>query len=307
MAKEKESDIKVTGYTLPPLEDLLEAGVHFGHQTRRWHPKIAPYIYKEQNKIHIFDLLKTYEKLKEACDFLYGQTCLGKTVCFVGTKKQAAEIIKGEAKRCGAFFVSERWTGGMITNFDHVKNKMIRLKTIELGLAAGGKFEKYTKKERLDLERDMGKLEEEVGGVRNMEKVPDSLFALDIKKELTAVLEARKIGIPVVALVDSNCDPTLVKYPIPGNDDARRSLEIITKAVADAVEAGYKVWAQVKMENQKAAEKPEAPGDKPRKEKPVEKKAEKKAVKPKKVEEVKRLAKDLTPAKKKRGRPKKVK
>lgn len=243
---------KSTEYTLPSLEELLEAGVHFGHQTRRWHPKISPYIYKEQNKIHIFDLLKTYEKLKEACDFLFSLASQGKMVCFVGTKKQAADIIKKEAERSGALYISQRWTGGMITNFDHVRNKMIRLKTIEQGLAPGGKFEKYTKKERLDFERDGLKLEEEVGGVRNMEKVPDALFVIDIKKELTAVLEARKKGVPIVALVDSNCDPTKIDYPIPGNDDATQSLAVVTRSVADAVEAGYKVWNGAKSKEEKA-------------------------------------------------------
>lgn len=291
---------KSTEYTLPSLEELLEAGVHFGHQTRRWHPKISPYIYKEQNKIHIFDLLKTYQKLKEACDFLYLLASQGKTVCFVGTKKQAAEIIKSEAIRCGALFVSERWTGGMITNFDHVRNKMIRLKAIEQGLAPGGKFEHYTKKERLDLERDGLKLEQEVGGVRNMDKVPDALFVIDIKKELTAVLEARKKEVPIVALVDSNCDPTKIDYPIPGNDDAARSLTIITKAAADAVEAGYKVWNGAKSKEEKAPTPIKVKVE-------VVKKEVKKAEKSKKAEKPKSSEKDASPEKKKRGRPRKTK
>jgi len=310
MAKNKETETKTVSYALPTLEELLEAGVHFGHQTRRWNPKISPYIYKEQNKIHIFDLLKTYEKLKEACDFLYTECSAGKTVCFVGTKKQAAEIIKKEAQRCGAFYVSERWTGGMITNFDHVRNKMIRLKTIEQGLVPGGKFEKYTKKERLDLERDAIKLEEEVGGVRNMDKVPDVLFVVDIKKELTAVLEARKREIPIVALVDSNCDPTIVTYVIPGNDDAARSLEIVTKAVADAVEAGYKTWGEVrsKQKQEESAKTPDqkvTPIQSPKKE--VAPKEEKKVEKVKKTESTVSLTKGAEPEKKKRGRPKKAK
>jgi small subunit ribosomal protein S2 len=297
-------------YNLPTLEDLLEAGVHFGHQTRRWHPKVAPFLYKEQNKIHIFDLLKTHEKLRQACDFLFNLASLGKTVCFVGTKKQAADIIRKEATRAGALFVSERWTGGMITNFDHVRNKMLRLKNIEQGLAPGGMFEKYTKKERLDLERDAQKLEQEVGGVRNMDRVPDALFVVDTKKEFTAVLEARKRGVPVVALVDSNCDPTKIDHPIPGNDDATQSLAVITKAVADAVEAGYKAWA-----NEKA--KPEGV-------KSVEHKAVKKEIREeiakedevkkvnKKVEKAKIIKKPKTTIKsarpgKKVGRPKKAK
>lgn len=284
MAKTKSTDLKSATYILPTLEELLEAGVHFGHQTRRWHPKIAPYLYKEQNKIHIFDLLTSYQKLKEACEFLFEQASGGKTVCFVGTKKQAADTIKNEAVRCGAFYVNERWTGGMITNFDHVRNKMIRLKNIEQGLTPGGAYENYTKKEKLDLERDAVKLEREVGGVRNLDRVPDVLFIVDIKKELTAVLEARKKGIPIVALVDSNCDPTLVTYPIPGNDDAARSLEIITKAVANAVEAGCAVWAGKQKET-------------------VEVKSEPKAEKKEKAKKESSQPKE----KKKRGRPKKAK
>lgn len=295
--KNQIPDIKNQELALPSLEELLEAGVHFGHQTRRWHPKIAPYLYKEQNKIHIFDLLTSYQKLKEACDFLFEQTSGGKTVCFVGTKKQAADTIKNEAVRCGAFYVNERWTGGMVTNFDHVRNKMIRLKNIEQGLAPGGAYENYTKKEKLDLERDAVKLEREVGGVRNLDRVPDVLFIVDIKKELTAVLEARKKGIPIVALVDSNCDPTLTTYPIPGNDDAARSLEIITKAVANAVDAGYKAWANKQKEAPATSKKEPAKAELKEKPEPKEAKKSAKAVKIVKPDK----------EKKQKGRPKKVK
>lgn len=243
-------------YNLPTLEELLEAGVHFGHQTRRWHPKIAPFLYKAENKIHIFDLIKTYENLKKAADFVYDATSKGKTVCFLGTKKQAAQIVKDAAIDCGAFYVTERWTGGMITNFDHVRNKMTRLKEIEEGLKPGGKFEIYTKKERLDLEKDGIKLEKEVGGVRHLNGVPDILYIVDIKKELTAVHEALKREVPVVAIVDSNCDPSLVNYVIPGNDDASRSIEIITKAVANAAKAGYQAFAKRPEKSEKVEQKP---------------------------------------------------
>src|SRR3989344_1137253 len=229
-----------TSYQLPSLEELLEAGVHFGHQSRRWNPKIAPYLYKEQNKIHIFDLIKTHQKLSQACEFLYNLASEGKSVIFVGTKKQASQIVKVEAQKSGAFYLTERWIGGFLTNFDHVRNKMTRLKKIEQGLAPGGQFESYTKKERLELERESQKLEREVGGVFAMEKVPDCLFVVDIKRESTAISEARKVGMIIVGMVDSNCDPNLVDYPIPANDDASGSVEIITKAVGSAVEAGYK-------------------------------------------------------------------
>lgn len=297
--KAENTELTTQNYPLPTLEELLEAGVHFGHQTRRWNPKIASYLYKAENKIHIFDLLKTHALLKNACDFLYAQASLGKTICFVGTKKQAAEIVKKAAIECGAFYVTERWTGGMITNFDHVRNKMNRLKEIELGLAPGGKFENYIKKERLDLEKDSYKLEKEVGGVRNLVATPDILFMVDIKKELTAVLEARKKDLPVVALVDSNCNPNLVIYPIPGNDDASRSIEIITGAVSGAVKAGYEAWKEGKDKAQKATEKlAEGPKDKkpavkvqatnpaeaaPKEKKVPSKKAKNKVIKLKKV------------------------
>ncbi|MCL5004000.1 MAG: 30S ribosomal protein S2 [Patescibacteria group bacterium] len=286
--KNQTSNVKSEKYFLPTLEELLEAGVHFGHQSRRWNPKIAPYLYKEQNKVHIFDLLKTYEKLKEAAEFLYNLAGEGKIICFLGTKKQASEIIKNEAVNCGALYVNERWTGGMITNFDHVRNKMRRLKEIELGLAKGGQYESYTKKERLDLERQAKKLEKEVGGVRNLERVPDALFVVDIKKESTAVSEAIARGVDVVALVDSNCDPTLVAYPIPGNDDAGGSIEVITKALSRAVAAGREVWQA------HAGEK----GEKTETAAPKMEKETKKEVK-------ESLEKSEKKEKKKRGRPKK--
>lgn len=253
-------------YKLPTLEELLEAGVHFGHQTKRWHPKIAPYLYKAQNKIHIFDLLKTHQKLIEACDFLYQMAKEAKAICFVGTKKQASEIVKKAASDAGAFFVTERWTGGMLTNFDHVRNKMLRLKKITEGLAFGGQYENYTKKERLDFEREGKKLEEEVGGVVGMERVPEALFVVDIKRELTAVTEARKLGLKVVALVDSNCDPTLVDYPIPGNDDASAAIEVIVKAAASAVAAGYKEAGVnfQKLTNESRTQKERSPEISPR-------------------------------------------
>lgn len=235
---------KTQSYPLPTLEELLEAGVHFGHQSRRWHPKIAPYLYKKQGGIHIFDLLKTYQKLQEAGAFLFDLASSGKTVCFVGTKKQASPIVKDLAKGAGAFYMTERWIGGLLTNFDHVKNKMRRLKDLEAGLAEGGHFASYTKRERLALGKHWSKLEKEIGGIRDLEARPDCLYVVDIKREQTAVTEARQVGIKLVALVDSNCDPNLVDYPIPGNDDASRSIEVITRAVAGAVEAGYRVWAK---------------------------------------------------------------
>lgn len=274
MKKDPKSQINPKDQ-LPTLEQLLEAGAHFGHQSKRWHPKIAPYLYKEINKINIFDLNQTYLKLGEAVKFLRRAAAEGKTVCFVGTKRQAAAIVKREAERAGAFYIDIRWTGGMMTNFDHVRHKMERLEQIEQGLRLGGRYETYTKKERLDLEREAQKLVKEVGGVRAMERVPDILYVVDLKREATAVAEARKKNIAVVAIVDSNCDPTQVDYPIPANDDAIKAIELITQTLASAIISGRDQNAKVKDQNQELGEVKKA-GKKVEKKKLVRKKTEKK-------------------------------
>lgn len=230
-------------YKVPSLETLLESGLHFGHQRRRWHPKVAPYIFGLKNRAHIFDLGKTRELLAEACIFLEGIAKAGGKIIFVGTKRQAQSVIKEEALRVGAMFVNSRWLGGTMTNFESIKHKIERLHFLEEGFKSN-KFEKYTKKERLLLEREQNKLETSVGGLRGLTARPDALFIVDIRREKTAVAEARRKNIPIVALVDSNNDPTQIDYPIPGNDDASLAIELTVKTIAEAVGHGYKEWAK---------------------------------------------------------------
>ncbi len=245
-------------YQIPSLEELLEAGLHFGHQRRRWHPKIATYIFGLKNRAHIFDLSKTRENLAGACVFLEGVAAKGGQVIFVGTKRQAQAIIKAEAERVGALYVYSRWLGGTLTNFDSIKKKIVRLQFLEEGFKTK-KFEHYTKKERLLLEREMLKLTVTVGGIRTLRGVPDALFIIDIRHEKTALAEATRLKVPVVALVDSNSDPTLVAYPIPGNDDAGKAIELLVHTIAEAVAAGYKQGVkeqpQVKTVENKAVQK----------------------------------------------------
>lgn len=234
-------------YKVPSLETLLESGLHFGHQKRRWHPKVAPYIFGLKNRAHIFDLGITRELLAEACIFLEGVAKAGGKIIFVGTKRQAQSVIKDEALRVGAMFVNSRWLGGTMTNFESIKHKIERLRFLEEGFKSN-KFDKYTKKERLLLEREQNKLETSVGGLRGLTARPDALFIVDIRREKTAVAEARRKNIPIVALVDSNNDPTQIDYPIPGNDDASLAIELTVKTIADAVSHGYKEWANTSGE-----------------------------------------------------------
>ncbi|MDZ7373836.1 MAG: 30S ribosomal protein S2 [candidate division KSB1 bacterium] len=219
------------------LQDLLAAGVHFGHLTRRWNPKMKKYIFMERNGIHIIDLKKTLVLLQKACQEMTRIVREGEQVLFVGTKKQAKEIIQNEAERCGQFYVVERWLGGTLTNFVTIRKSIKRLKNLEK-MATDGTYDKLTKKEILRLEREKAKLEEVLGGIREMNRLPGALYVVDVKKELIAVNEARRLGIPVFALVDTNADPDLVDFPIPGNDDAFKSINIITHAIADAVIEG---------------------------------------------------------------------
>ena len=245
MTKKIQSPVKDEGgLATPALEEMLTAGVHFGHQKRRWHPRIAGYLYQTGGKIHIFDLVKTRAMLDRASRALFEVAALNGPIIFVGTKRQAAEILKAQAVSCGAYFVNRRWLGGTITNFDSVRQKLNRLKKIEEGLKDGGQFSAYTKKEKLDLSRELAKLEEGVGGLKGLTGLPKALFVVDIKREATAVAEARKKKIPVVAIVDSNCSPDLVDFPIPGNDDSARSIELMLTAVSAAVKSGHQQFSK---------------------------------------------------------------
>ena len=216
------------------MKQLLEAGVHFGHQTRRWDPRMAPYIFTERNGIYIIDLQKTAKKIDEAYAVLKGIIDEGKTVIFVGTKKQAQECVKEEAERCGMYYVNQRWLGGMLTNFGTIKNRVEKMKKIE-AMEQDGTFDLLPKKEVIGLKKELEKLQKNLGGIRDMNEVPGAMFVVDPKKERIAILEARKLGIPVIGLVDTNCNPEDVDYVIPGNDDAIRAIKLIVEAMANAV------------------------------------------------------------------------
>ena len=219
------------------MKQFLEAGVHFGHQTRRWNPKMARYIFTERNGIYIVDLQKTVKKIDEAYAFLRSVAEEGKSVLFVGTKKQAQEAIREEAERAGQFYVNERWLGGMMTNFQTIQKRVARLKELE-AMEEDGTFEVLTKKEVQVLRHEMNKLETYLGGIKEMNKLPGALFVVDPRKERIAVAEARKLNIPIVAIVDTNCDPDEIDYVIPGNDDAIRAVRLLTAKMADAVLEG---------------------------------------------------------------------
>ena len=219
------------------MKQLLEAGVHFGHQTRRWDPKMAEYIFQARNGIHIIDLQKTSKKIDEAYAFLKEQVEEGKTVLFVGTKKQAQECVKEAAEKSGMYYVDQRWLGGMLTNFDTIRTRVQRLKELEK-MQEDGTFEVLPKKEVILLKKEMEKLERNLGGIKDMEEIPGVIFLVDPKKEHIAVLEAKKLGIPVIGLVDTNCNPEEVDYAIPGNDDAIRAVKLITDVMANAIIEG---------------------------------------------------------------------
>ena len=219
------------------MKQLLEAGVHFGHQTRRWDPKMAEYIFQARNGIHIIDLQKTSKKIDEAYAFLKEQAEEGKTVLFVGTKKQAQECVKEAAEKSGMYYVDQRWLGGMLTNFDTIRTRVQRLKDLEK-MQEDGTFEVLPKKEVILLKKEMEKLERNLGGIKNMEEIPGVIFLVVPKKEHIAVLEAKKLGIPVIGLVDTNCNPEEVDYAIPGNDDAIRAVKLITDVMANAIIEG---------------------------------------------------------------------
>jgi len=218
------------------MKEMLEAGVHFGHQTRRWNPKMRPYIFGRRNGIYIIDLQRTLELFKEAADFVEGLGRAGRRILFVGTKRQAQQAVTEEARRCGQFYVTHRWLGGTLTNHVTIRGSVERLKDIESKLEDQDSL--LTKKERLRLDRERQKMVRNLEGVRNMEQLPEALFVVDPRKESIAIAEANKLGIPVIAIVDTNCDPELIDYVIPGNDDAIRTIRLFTSKIADAYLAG---------------------------------------------------------------------
>ena len=216
------------------MKQLLEAGVHFGHQTRRWNPKMAEYIYTERNGIYIIDLQKSVGKVDEAYQAVSDIAAEGGTILFVGTKKQAQDAIKTEAERCGMFYVNDRWLGGMLTNFKTIQSRIERLKEIE-AMAEDGTFDVLPKKEVIALKKEWEKLEKNLGGIKNMKRLPDAIFVVDPKKERICVQEAHTLGIPLIGIADTNCDPEELDYVIPGNDDAIRAVKLIVSKMADAV------------------------------------------------------------------------
>ena len=216
------------------MKQLLEAGVHFGHQTRRWNPKMAPYIYTERNGIYIIDLQKSVGKVDEAYKAISDIVADGGSVLFVGTKKQAQEAIKTEAERCGMYYVNERWLGGMLTNFKTIQSRIAKLKAIE-AMQEDGTFDVLPKNEVIKLKKELDKLEKNLGGIKNMKKIPDAIFVVDPKKERICIQEAHTLGIPLIGIADTNCDPEELDYVIPGNDDAIRAVKLIVSKMADAV------------------------------------------------------------------------
>ena len=274
------------------MKQLLEAGVHFGHQTRRWEPKMAEYIFQARNGIHIIDLQKTSKKLDEAYAFLKEQAEEGKTVLFVGTKKQAQDCVKEAAEKCGMYYVNQRWLGGTLTNFTTIRKRIERLAELER-MQEDGTFDVLPKKEVILLKKEMEKLEKNLGGIKDMKELPGVMFIVDPKKERIGILEARKLGIPVIGLVDTNCNPEDVDYAIPGNDDAIRAVALIADCMANAVIEGRQgesmEAAETEMADEVAETEPESIEEVVASEEVVEEKAEekpaKKAKKAEKVEE----------------------
>ena len=239
------------------MKQLLEAGVHFGHQTRRWDPRMAEYIFQARNGIHIIDLQKASKKIDEAYEFIKEQVEEGKTVLFVGTKKQAQECMKEAAEKSGMYYVNQRWLGGMLTNFDTIQKRIQRLKDLEK-MEQDGTFDVLPKKEVILLKKEMEKLEKNLGGIKEMDKLPGVIFLVDPKKERIAILEAKKLNIPVVGIVDTNCNPQELDYPIPGNDDAIRSVSLIADVMANAIIEGKQgeSFETAESEEQQPTEEP---------------------------------------------------
>ena len=240
------------------MKSLLEAGVHFGHQTRRWNPKMAPYIYTERNGIYIIDLQKTVKKIEEAYNFIRDLAANGESILFVGTKKQAQDAIKEEAERVDQYYVNARWLGGMLTNFKTMRTRIDRLAQLRK-MQEDGTFAMLPKKEVIKLEGEIAKLEKYLGGVKDMKKLPGALFIVDTRKERNAIAEARKLHIPIVAIVDTNCDPDEIDYVIPGNDDAIRAIRLIVATMANAVQEGRQGEANTEAAAEAPAETAEAP------------------------------------------------
>ena len=270
----------------PSLQQLLEAGVHFGHQTRRWNPKMRRFIFAERNGIHIIDLQKTLRQLELAQKLAREVIMRGDNVLFVCTKRQLASIVKEEAERCGAMFVTERWLGGLLTNFQTVKKQLRKLKDLEAGIEGGGDFKNYTKKEQLLMTRQRDKLSKNLSGIKNLSRVPGLMFVIDSKKERIAVAEANKLGIPLIALVDTNADPDLITVPIASNDDAIRAVELMTRAIGDAIiEARREAPVRSEPEESESytyssdrGAEPESEGDRKRKRRPRRRRANQEAI-----------------------------
>ncbi|HVS75100.1 MAG TPA: 30S ribosomal protein S2 [Candidatus Acidoferrales bacterium] len=235
------------------MKELLEAGVHFGHQTRRWNPKMKEFIFGERNGIHIIDLQKTLKMFREASRFVSELTSQGRTILFVGTKRQAQEAVAEEAKRCAAFFVNHRWLGGTLTNWATLQKSIKRLKLLK-AMIEDGRMEQLSKKERARLEREMKHLFQNLEGIEAMAQIPDAMFVVDSNAEEIAVKEARRLGVPVVAVVDTNCDPDLVDWIIPGNDDALRAIRLFTSKISESVIEGHAAYQQTQVAEQKAAD-----------------------------------------------------
>jgi small subunit ribosomal protein S2 len=250
--------------TVLNMKELLEAGVHFGHQTRRWNPKMKNYIFGSRNGIHIIDLQKTVKLFNEISEFVTRTVSEGHSVLFVGTKKQAHDAIIEESERCGMYYVIHRWLGGTLTNFQTMKKSIARLKELE-GMKLDGSINRYTKKEALKMDRELIKLEKNIGGIKDMDELPGAVFIVDPKREHIAVQEVKKLGVPVIAITDTNCDPDDIDYIIPGNDDAIRSIRLLCSKIADACAAGHaiaeeKMRAQAEMkkeEDKDVSDKPE--------------------------------------------------
>lgn len=275
--------------SLPSLKEMLEAGVHFGHETKRWNPKMAKYIFTAKEKIHIIDLEKTESCLQEAVDFVKSVGEKNGTIVFLATKRQASDIVKAEAERVGAMYMITRWLGGLFTNYESVAKTIAKLPELE----ASAKDDTYTKREQLLMTRHADKLERYVGGVRHMTTLPDAIFVVDARKEDNAIKEARKVGVPIVAIVDTNSDPTSVDYPIPGNDDAIRSISVLVKAIADAYLEGKEInekKAASEKKKEEAVQEKAAAKEEIKSEKKAEVKKETKK-EPEKKEEVKKATK----------------
>jgi small subunit ribosomal protein S2 len=258
------------------LETLLAAGSHFGHLTRRWNPKMREFIFMERNGIHIIDLKKTQNKIDNAFDALQKIVEDGEEVLFVGTKKQAKEIIKTEARRCGMYFITDRWLGGTLTNFGTIKKSIKHMKNLDK-MSTDGTYEKISKKEILHIEREKEKMKKVLDGIEEMKRLPGAIFIVDTKKEQIAVKEAKKLNIPIFAIVDTNSDPTIIDFPIPANDDAAKSISIISRTIADAVaEGSQKVKEQHAVEQAVKSEQKPEPEEKKEDKKPSKKKSEEK-------------------------------